>query len=140
MTDFDGIRKEVAIEHNLLLEKDDPALLIVTMSERVFEKYVEILLEKQMAHMKALEAAQQKGIADAKVIVGRVITDGAKYTSDHAGDRVRIVIDEALVQIKKELGKVRQEIKLAKQTAVAAAYVACSCAVATVVAVAINII
>ena len=99
MIDLEEIRKTVAIEHNTLLGKDDPILMTVTLAEHVFQKYVETLLEKQAAHMKALEAAQQKGIADAKQTAGRVITDASNYVSEQVHTAVSCICTVATVAV-----------------------------------------
>ena len=138
MIDLEEIRKAVAIEHNTLLGKDDPILMTVTLAEHVFQKYVETLLEKQAAHMKALEAAQQKGLAEAKITAGKVITEGSNYASEQVHTAVSSAMKEALAQIRKELARAGQETRIAKKTAVIAAAVSCICTVATV-AVAINV-
>lgn len=110
MIDYQEIRKEVAIEHNFLIDKDDPALVVVTMSERVFQRYVDILLEKQMEHMKVLEAAQQKGIADAKLTAGRVITEATNYASEQINTAVTAALDEGTAQIKRGLKEAQIEM------------------------------
>ena len=138
MIDFEEIRKAVAIEHNNLLGKDDPILISVTVHELVLQRYVDILVDRNMELLKTLEAAQQKGIADAKQTAGRVITDASNYVSEQIHTAVSSAMKEALAQIKKELGRARQETQIAKKTAVIAAAVSCICTVATV-AVAINV-
>ena len=138
MIDFEEIRKAVAIEHNNLLGKDDPILMSVTVHELVLQRYVDILVDRNMELLKTLEAAQQKGIADAKQTAGRVITDASNYVSEQVHTAVSSAMKEALAQIKKELGRARQETQIAKKTAVIAAAVSCICTVATV-AVAINV-
>ena len=138
MIDFEEIRKAVAIEHNNLLGKDDPILMSVTVHELVLQRYVDILVDRNMELLKTLEAAQQKGIADAKQTAGRVITDASNYVSEQVHTAVSSAMKEALAQIKKELVSARQETQIAKKTAVIAAAVSCICTVATV-AVAINV-
>ena len=50
MIDFDEIKKTVAIEHNILLDRDDPALIAVTLNELIIQKYIDILDEKNDAY------------------------------------------------------------------------------------------
>ena len=138
MIDFEEIRKAVAIEHNNLLGKDDPILMSVTVHELVLQRHVDILADRNMELLKTLEAAQQKGIADAKQTAGRVITDASNYVSEQVHTAVSSAMKEVLAQIKKELGRARQETQIAKKTAVIAAAVSCICTVATV-AVTINV-
>jgi hypothetical protein len=139
MIDYDEIRKDLAISHNVLIAKDDPILIAATLHELIFQKYVDILLEKQMAHLKALETAQQKGIADAKVTAGRVITEGSNYAGDRVREAVKGAMVEEMVKIKKDLSDAWQGIQAAKRVVIAAAAVSCVCTIATV-AVAITVI
>lgn len=99
MIDFKEIRRSVAIEHNTLLNPDDPILLSVTVHEQVLQHYVDILVEQNMELLKALEAAQQKGISDAKQTAGRVITEAGDYVSE----RVYNGVMEAMKAVSEEL-------------------------------------
>lgn len=65
---FDEIRAKVALEHDTLLGMNDPILMTVTLNELVFQRYVDILDEKNGAYRKSIDAALQKGIADAAAI------------------------------------------------------------------------
>lgn len=135
---FDDIRKEIAIEHNLLLEKGDPVLVTVTLNELVIQRYVEILSKQNEAHFKVLEAAQQKGIADAKQTAGRVITEAGDYVSEQVNMAVSAGLKEGEAQIKRDLAGSKKELQTTRKTAIIAAAVSCICTVATV-AMAINV-
>jgi len=139
MIDYQEIRKEVAIEHNFLIDKDDPALAGVTMSAKVFQHYVDILLEKQTEHMKDLEAAQQKGIADAKLTAGRVITEAAAFVSDQVNTAVLAAMEEGREQIRHDLRKAREETEVARKASAKWAAVSSLCAVIAVGSVLVNV-
>ncbi len=109
MIDYDEIRKQVAMEHNFLIAKDDPILVSVTLNELVFQRYVDILEEKNLAHRKAIEAALQKGIADAKVTAGSVITQAADYVSEQAHTAVTAALNECEVKVTVADSKVPKE-------------------------------
>lgn len=138
MIDFDEIRKEIAVRHNILLEKDDPALIAVTLNELMIQKYIDLLIEKNTGHLKALEAAQARGLAEAKVTGGRVITDASNYVSEQVKEAVEEALEKGEAQIKRDLAGSRRELHTLRKTAVIAAAVSCICTVATV-AVAINV-
>ena len=139
MIDFDEIRKTVAIRHGVLLDPNDPVLVTVTLNELVLSRYAEILTEQNKAHRKAIEAALQQGIADAKQTAGRVITEAADYVGEQTKMTVSSVLKEGEAQIKRDLSGSRKELQTTRRTATIAAVVSCLCTVATV-AVAINII
>ena len=139
MIDFDEIRKEVAIRHGFVPDLDDPMLVTVTVNELVIQRYVDILMEANEAHRKAIEAALQQGIADAKVTASRIITEAADYVSEQARTAVSEALEEAKAQIKRDLSAYRKEAQTARKTAIVAAAVSCICTVTTV-AVAINVV
>ena len=136
--DFDEIRKTIAIEHNVLLDKGDPILAAVTLNELVLQRYIEILMEANEAHRKSIEAALQQGITDAKQTAGRVITEAADYVSEQTNMAVSAVLKEGEAQIKRDLSGSRKELQTTRKTAIIAAAVSCFCTLATV-AVAINV-
>jgi len=131
MIDYQEIRKEVAIEHNFLIDKDDPALAGVTMSAKVFQHYVDILVAQNTELLKALEVAQQKGIADAKLTAGRVITEGGNYVSEQVNTAVTAALDEGMAQIKRELLEIIEEVIRARVRAVSASALSVACAIVT---------
>jgi len=139
MIPYDEIRREAAIAHNVIVAKDDPLLITVTFHELVFQKYVELLLEKQMEHMKALEAAQQKGIVDAKLTAGRVITEAAAFVSDQVNTAVLAAMEEGREQIRKDLRKAREETEEARKASAKWAAVSSFCAVIAVGSVLVNV-
>lgn len=138
MIDFEEIRKEIAIEHNTLLRKDDPVLMTVTINQLMFEKYVQILIEKNAEqnkkYLEELKTAQKQGIADAKVTAGRVITEGGVYLEDRARDGLMSAMKDVVAQHKKDLSAAWQEIVKARKAAYYSAAVAIGAAVGAVVA------
>lgn len=139
MIDFDEIRKTVAIRHGVLLESNDPVLVTVTLNELVLSRYVEILTEQNEAHRKAIEAALQKDIANAKQTAGRVITEAADYVSEQTHTAVSTALEEGKAQIRKDVSKFTKELQTARRTAFIAAAISCICTIATV-SVAINVL
>lgn len=139
MIDFSEIRKEVAIEHNILLDQTDPMLISVTFNKVIFEKYVQFLIEKNAEQNKvlleAIKKAQQQGIADAKVSASRLITEGGDYLEAKARDGLTEVLKDAIAQHKEALGKAWREIEASRKTVLAAAVVSCSCALITIITV-----
>jgi hypothetical protein len=132
MIDYDKIRQEVAIRHGFLIDKNDPSLVAITLNELVLQRYVEILIEKQAAHMKLLEGAQRQGIAEAKVTASRVITEAADYVSEKVNTAITAALDEAIIKIMGDLAETRRELLRARSSAVSAAALSVGCMVVTV--------
>jgi repressor of nif and glnA expression len=139
MIDFEEIRKAVAIEHNNLLSKDDPILMSVTVHEQVMQHYVGILVEQNEAYLKKLAEAQQKGIADAKLTAGRVITEAAAFVSDQVNTAVLSAMEEGREQIRHDLRKAREETEEARKASAKWAAVSSLCAVLAVGSVLVNV-
>lgn len=110
MIDFDEIRKEIAIEHNVLLDKADPVLVSVTLNDLVLRRYAEILTEQNIEHRKAVLEALKQGNIEAKQTAGRIITDASNYVSEQVNTAVTAAIEEGLTQIRKSQ-KVTEEAK-----------------------------
>jgi hypothetical protein len=143
MIDYEEIRKEIAIAHNVLLDRDDSVLVIVTLNELMFRHYSEHLAqqvaEQNETHRKAIEAAQQKGIADAKLTAGRVITEAAAFVSDQVNTAVLAAMEEGREQIRKDLRKAREETEEARKASAKWAAVSSLCAVIVVGSVLVNV-
>jgi CHASE3 domain sensor protein len=137
MIDYAKLRLEVASKHNILVDKDDPVLVTVTLNEHVFQRYVDILVERNTELLVSINAAQQQGMADAKVTAGRVITEGGKYFEEQMRTGLIDATKDLIAQHRKALGAAWKEIENARKTVIAAAVVSCFCAVVSVV-VAVN--
>lgn len=97
--DFDEIRKEVAIQHNVLLGKDDPILVTVTINELVLAHYVKQITAIQDEANRALTVSLQQQVEQSKDTAGKVITEAANYVSD----KMRQTLDAALADAGNEI-------------------------------------
>src|SRR5687768_8876930 len=135
MVDFDEIRKEVAIKHGILLDEDDPLLMTVTINELILNQYVEMVASQNAEYVKKLaesvDASIQKGIAESKVVAGRVITEGGNYVSNQMKASITSSIAEGGAKIVQRQYDLLQEAKAAKKSAFLAAGVAAVCLIAT---------
>ena|SRR5688500_13602142 len=139
MVDFDEIRKEVAIKHGILLDEDDPLLMTVTINELILSQYVEMVASQNAEYVKkltdAVDASIQKGIAESKVVAGRVITEGSNYVSNQVSTQAKTAIDSAIteggLQLLQRQYNLLQEAKEAKKSAFIAAGVSVICLIAT---------
>jgi hypothetical protein len=138
MIDSDEIRKKIAMQHNILLDKDDPLFIAASVNEAILTRFVEILTEQNEVLLKKLQAAQVQGLAEAKATGGRVITDASNYVREQVKAAVEEALGKGEAQIKRDLAGSRKALHTLRKTAVIAAAVSCICTVATV-AVAINV-
>ncbi len=150
MIDFDELRKMVAIRHNVLLGKDDPILVTVTLHDIVLGRYVEVLTAQNEGHQKALTAALHTHMEQSKSAAGRVITDAAEYVSGQAQQAVMASLAEARSQLRQDIAEARgatlavnavvQTAQAARTTGIATTAVAIICALISLVAMAVVIL
>lgn len=107
MLDFNELRKEVAIRHNVLLGPDDPILVTVTLNDLVLNRYVEILAAQNAGYQKALAALLHEQQDQAKVVAGRIITDAANYVSDQVRQAVAAAVADASTKLRQDLAEAR---------------------------------
>lgn len=115
MLDFDDIRKEVAIRHNVLLGKDDPILVTVTVNELVLGRYLDLISDQYDEANRTLTLTLQQQVEQSKETAGKIITDAANYVSD----QTRQAVAEAIKDAGKELRQQVAEVKAASREAVA---------------------
>jgi hypothetical protein len=131
---FDEIRKEVAIRHNVLLGADDPILVTVTLNELVLEKYLQLLAQQNEDAQRSLAIALQQHVEQSKETAGKVITSSADYVSQQVRQSVAAAIAEAGAQLRQQVAEAQaagresvagvRDAQTAKNGAVIAAIVA----------------
>ncbi|HEY9487925.1 MAG TPA: hypothetical protein VIQ51_06335 [Chryseosolibacter sp.] len=129
MVDLDEIRKEVAVEHGVLLDKGDPALVIVTITKEILNQYVEMVVAQNAEYVKSVEAAIQKGIADSKLTAGRVITEGGDYVGERVKQSIVKTMDECETRFLKKQYALMNEVHAAQKSIRIMASVSAFCAV-----------
>ncbi len=142
--DFEEIRKQVSIKHNVLLGKDDPILTTVTINEMVLGRYVEIISEKTNESNQSLIKSLEHQVALSKKTAGEIITEAANYVSNQLHASVTDAVNAACIELKNQLAQSQaisvealrsaQQAQAAQKIALLAAIVAGSAAtIATVV-------
>lgn len=144
LIDYDELRKEIAIKHNVLLGKDDPILVTVTLNDLVIGRYVENLNAANEEQQRLLAAALAEHVEQAKGAGSRVITDAANYVSDQVRQAATTALSEASVVIRQEFAAAHAASRealdgartsnAARSTAVIAAAVAGMAAVVAIAA------
>lgn len=103
MIDFDEIRKEVAVRHNVLLGKDDPILVTVTVNDLVLSHYAELVNKKATENSRELSLALQQQLQQSKEIGGKVITDAADYVAKQTREAVELALRDAGAGIRQQV-------------------------------------
>lgn len=114
MLDFDEIRKQVAIKHNVLLGKDDPILVTVTVSEMVLDRYLDLVSEHYADATRDLAVSMQQQVDQSKETAAKIITDASNYVSE----QVRQAVSEAIVEAGGELKRQIAQAHSASRNAV----------------------
>ena len=127
--DVDEIRKAVAMEHDTWLGENDPALMIVTISEQILNQYVAMVAAQNSEYVKSVEASIQKGIAESKVVAGRVITEGGDYVGERVKQSIVSTMDECETRFLKKQYALMNEIHAAQKSIRIMASVSAFCAV-----------
>jgi len=105
--DIDEIRKHVAIKHNVLIGKDDPVLVTVTINELVLSHYLDLVNKRNESGHKELILALHKQQEQSKDVASRMITEAAKYVSNEVrstfDDVIKNAINEVGVQLQRQI-------------------------------------
>lgn len=103
MLDFDEIRKQVAIKHNVLLGVEDPVLVTVTVSEMVLDRYLDLVSEHYEDATRALAVSMEQQVEQAKGTAGKIITDASNYVSDQIRQAVVAAVNEAGGELRRQI-------------------------------------
>lgn len=88
MTDLEEIRKELAVKHEILLSKNDPALLMVSITDKLLEQYTAKLDMRQAEIAKGL-------LKEVKASAGKIVTEGTEYACQQIEVRIKSAMSEA---------------------------------------------
>lgn len=142
--DFDEIRKQVAIKHNVLLGKDDPILVTVTLMDIVLDRHLELVNDQLLAANRALAVSLQQQVDQSKETAGKVITEAANYVSDQVRLAVNSVLSDAGNDLKRQMANAQsasadalagsRDAQTAKSSAIIAAALAGVAALVSVAA------
>lgn len=106
MSDFDEIRKEVAIKHGFVLDKDDPVLVTVTLNELMLLRHVEALLAKNEAQeekfRKKLVDALDLTVQKSQRIGENIVKGSAELIGNRADKAFTEALQEAADKIKRD--------------------------------------
>jgi len=107
MIDFDEIRKQVAIKHNVLLDTNDPILVTVTINEMVLSRYLDLANKRYSDANRELTVALMQQQEQAKEVASRIITAATNYVSKQVqaavSEAVETALNEAGVQLRQQI-------------------------------------
>lgn len=111
--DFEEIRKQVAIQHNVLLGKDDPILVTVTVNDMVLSRHLDLLSERCDEAQRLLTVTMQQQVEYSKDIAGRLITEAADYVAIQVREAVDVGLAEAIRGVQQQLAETRELTQIA---------------------------
>ncbi|MCD2514651.1 hypothetical protein [Comamonas endophytica] len=103
MIDFDEIRKELAIRHNVLLGKDDPILVTVTLNELVLKQYLDLVESQYAETSKELTVILQQHVEQSKQTAGKIITEASNYVSEQVHKSMESTLQQVTTELKKDI-------------------------------------
>lgn len=96
---IDELISIVAKKHNLLLTKDDPVLVTVTLSQEVIKKYL-LETEKSFEKLKSeLELLYYRNHEESKELAKKIINTSLKAASDSINNSVSIAAKKVVSDI-----------------------------------------
>ena len=113
--DFDAIRKEIAVKHNVLLTKDDPVLVTVSLNEIVLAHYLELLSETYDDQARILiqssQAHTEQSLEQATKTAEKIINQSTEYVSQEIKDVVNKSVTEAYSLALKQAAQLNDDLK-----------------------------
>lgn len=140
---IETIRMQVAQQHNVLLGKDDPILVSVTLNELVISHFIDLAVERIERAQHEVIASSAHQVDAAKETASRLVTEAAEFVArevrraateaaDDAGSRVRRAIAEA-ESVGADANQAKRGANYAAWIAAGAALVALGCMLVIIV-------
>lgn len=133
MIDADEIRKEIAVRHNIIVDKDDPLIVSAMLTDVLLEHCIKTLNAQNEAHQRAFSMALDQGVQESKKIASRIVTDGADYVSKVCRDEIVAALKEAKQEIRKDSLESKKAIEDAKRSGLLNGWLAASLTTLTLV-------
>jgi hypothetical protein len=139
MIDLDEIRKDIAARHNILLDKDDSSLVLISMADRLIEQHVATLNSHNEHYLRTLLDSLKKGNEEARAMGARVISQTTTHASTEVKAAVKEAMDEGREELRKDLRLAWAKIEEARKAVYVAAGITGVCAVVTLGAMVITV-
>jgi ABC-type multidrug transport system fused ATPase/permease subunit len=115
--DYDKLRAEVGLRHNVMLGKDDPILVTVTIHEMVLSRYVEELEKQGVETQKAIAIALQQNVEKSRESAGKIITEAADYVSRQVREAVSAAVVKSTTEAGTEMRRFLDDSRAAAKSA-----------------------
>lgn len=125
---------EVARRHNVLLSRDDPILVTVTLNELILAATMKRLQAIVVASQDQIAAGTAQQVADAKATAAHLITEAADYVAGQVRAAVGNIASEIKAAAADELHSARQMTLMAQNARVTAWWAAVIAIVAAAIA------
>lgn len=96
--DFDDLRAQVARRHNIVLGKDDPIFVAVTLNELVLQEFLSRMKATADEGRAQSIAAASHQVELTKAAASKLITESAGYIANQVAQRVTIAVDAAIAR------------------------------------------
>jgi hypothetical protein len=116
---------DIAKEHHIILEKDDPIFISVTLNEKVMQVYVSLVENALMQHYDNLSILSSKSLEATKESAAQLITQTAIYVSENLKKSISDINHSFLISLKKEVEKLHLYKSKAEESRKRSFYFAC---------------
>ncbi len=137
---IDSIRAEVARRHNVLLGRDDPIFVTVTVNELVLAHYVDLVATRAEAATDRGVAASAAQVQASKETAGKLISEASGFVADQVRRAARSAADDFSEAIKQRLGSADREARDAHAARSGAMWAAVTAGAFAVIAIACTVI
>lgn len=113
--DLERIIGEVAQRHNLLLRRDDPILVTISLNEAVLGAVWERMQSELAAAQDQIAAGTAQHLRDAKLLAERLVTAAAEHIAAQTHTAANEAIAEIRSTMRAELAAIRETSKTARK-------------------------
>lgn len=113
--DFETIRKDIAVKHNVLLGKDDPILVAVSLNEMVLSHYLDLISESYAEQSRILihsfQTHTEQSLEQATATAEKLISQSTQYVSTEIKRAVHEAVSEAHTLALKQAASMNDDLK-----------------------------
>lgn len=97
---------DIAKEHHIILDRDDPIFISVTLNEKILQLYVEIIDDALKKHYDNLNVLNHSSLETARENAKQLITQTTIYMSDNLNKSLSDTHQNLLKSLKNEVEKI----------------------------------
>lgn len=97
---------DIAKEHHIILDRDDPIFISVTLNEKIMQLYVELIEDSLKKHYDNLNILNHSSLETARENAKQLITQTTIYISDNINKSLYDTHQNLLKSLKNEVEKI----------------------------------